>query len=102
MARDVTYTVTEAPAVLPAGVVDGLMLLMQILDTATPPNVVATANVPYPTLTYTFTDVADGSYVANVQALDSNGDPLGTAITQAFTVADAEGPVLQGIRGFII
>jgi hypothetical protein len=88
MARNVTFTVTTVPAVLPAGIADGQMLLMQILDTATPPNVVATANVPSPTLTNTFTGIADGSYSANVQALDSNGNPLGVAVTQAFTVAD--------------
>lgn len=88
MARNVTFTITTSPAVLPAGIADGKMLLMQILDTATPPNVVATANVPSPTLTNTFTNIADGSYVGNVQALDSNGSPLGTAVTTPFAVSD--------------
>jgi hypothetical protein len=88
MTRDVTYTVTVTAAVLPEGIADGQTLLMQIQDTSTPPNIIATANVPSPTLTYTFTGIDNGSYVAYVCALDSNGNPLGTPITQAFTVAD--------------
>jgi len=88
MARNVTFTVVTAPAVLPAGVADGASLLMQILSTDATPVVVATATVPAPALTTTFLAVADGSYTASVQALDSTGAPLGTAVTQPFTVAD--------------
>jgi hypothetical protein len=88
MARNVTFTVTTAPAVLPAGVADGAMLLMQILSTDPVPVVVATANVPAPLLTNTFTGIADGSYIASVTALDSTGAPLGIAVTQPFDVSD--------------
>jgi len=88
MTRDVTYTVTVTAAVLPEGVADGQALLMQIQDTSTPPNVIATATVPSPTLTNTFTGIENGSYVAYVTALDSTGNPLGIPVTQAFTVAD--------------
>jgi hypothetical protein len=88
MARNVTFTVTTAPAVLPAGVADGAMLLMQILSTDATPVVVATANVPAPLLTYTFTGIEDGSYIASVTALDSTGAPLGIAVPQPFDVSD--------------
>jgi len=35
----------------------------------------------------TFTDVAEGSYVATFQAVDSLGNALGSAVTQSFVVA---------------
>ncbi len=35
----------------------------------------------------TFTDVAEGSYVATFQAVDSLGNTLGGAVTQSFVVA---------------
>jgi len=85
MARDVSITTPVTPAVLPAGVAEGLMQFT-ITDTATPANVVATQNVAG--LTALFTGVADGSYIAVVQDLDTTGAPLGTPVSQAFTVAD--------------
>ena len=35
----------------------------------------------------TFADVAEGSYVATFQAVDSLGNALGSAVTQSFVVA---------------
>jgi hypothetical protein len=85
MARDVSITVPVVPAVLPEGIAEGLMQI-SITDTATPPNVIATQSVA--ALTALFTGIANGSYMAVAQDLDTTGAPLGTPVSQAFTVAD--------------
>lgn len=85
MARDVSITVSTVPAVLPAGIAQGLTRF-SILDTSVPPTVVATQDVAG--FSALFTGVTSGAYDAQVQALDTNGNPLGTPVVTPFTVID--------------
>jgi hypothetical protein len=85
MARDVSITATTTTSVLPPGVAQGLTQF-SILNDAVPPVVVYTQTVSG--FTALFTGVENGVYTAEVQALDTNGNNLGTPAVTPFTVVD--------------
>jgi predicted phage tail protein len=78
----VIIKVATTPLPLPAGVTAG-SLRFQLLDASN--NVAATQEATDTSVT--FDNVADGAYTATVQRLDSAGNPLGGAVSHAFTVA---------------
>ena len=87
MTRNVTVTIGTVPAVLPAGVSAGGMVVSllnaadsSVADTSTLPE-----GAPY---VASFTGIADGDYIAQAQAIDSTGADLGTAIQTPFSVSD--------------
>jgi hypothetical protein len=90
MPRNVSITFVTTTAVLPPGVSQGVSAayVVSILTNATPPVLVTSQNLPAGTLTALFTSVANGSYIAEAQALDSNGSLLGTPADTPFTVID--------------
>lgn len=90
MPRNVAVTFVTAPAVLPPGVSQGVAAayVASILTNAVPPVLVTSQNLAAGTLTALFTGVANGSYIAEVQALDSVGGLLGTPADTPFIVVD--------------
>jgi hypothetical protein len=87
---NVTLNITTTPATLPAGIIAGLLAL-SITDTAGNPvndaNGEPIAAQQVSGTSATFPNVAPGDYLASAVRLDSNGSPIGTAVTQGFTVA---------------
>jgi hypothetical protein len=86
---NVNINITTTPTALPAGVIAGL-LAISITDTAGHPvndaNGQALATQQVSGNSGTFNSVAAGDYIASVVRLDTNGTPLGNAVTQAFSV----------------
>jgi hypothetical protein len=86
---NVTLNIATTPVALPAGIVAGLLAL-SITDLAGQPVVDANGN-PIVVQTVadtqaTFANVVPGDYLANAVRLDTTGNPIGTKLTQAFTV----------------
>ena len=87
---NVIVNITTTPTALPAGITAGLLALSITDTTGKPVNdangqFIATQQVSGATAT--FANVAPGDYVASAVRLDTNGTPIGTPVTQAFTVA---------------
>lgn len=86
---NVILNITTTPTALPTGVIAGLLAL-SITDTSGKPVTDHNGQVLAPQQvsgnTATFANVSPGDYIASVARLDTNGTPIGTAVTQAFTV----------------
>lgn len=86
----VTLTVTTTPTALPPGITAGKLTL-----SITDPNGAPVQDAHQQPLaaqqvdgtTATFADVAPGNYLAQAVRLDANGSPIGTPVTQSFSVA---------------
>jgi len=78
---NVIVQVATTPQALPSGITAGA-LRFQLVDAQG--TVTATQDVNEASAT--FSNVADGTYVATVQRLDANGAGLGGAISQSITV----------------
>lgn len=92
---NVILNITTAPAALPAGVIAGLLAL-SITDPAGK-SVNDASGQPLTTqqvagTTATFANVGAGDYLASAVRLDTNGTPIGVAVTQAFSVAAPTAP----------
>jgi hypothetical protein len=84
--QTVILAVATTPVALPAGIVPGkLRFSIQVADLSQP---AVTQDVDGTTAT--FADVADGSYTATLQRLDSGSQPLGAAFIQSFAVVTPE------------
>jgi uncharacterized protein with FMN-binding domain len=101
MTRNVSVTVPTAPGVLGAGVVSGgiVVSLLNAADNSVSQAAPAVKTAPY---VANFTGVADGAYIASAQAVDSNGNALGAAVTAAFNVADLTYDAPTGALGVTV
>lgn len=85
----VTLNIATTPVALPAGVIAGLLAL-SITDVAGKPVTDTNGNpIAVQTVTdnqATFDNVVPGDYLASAVRLDTAGNPIGTPLTQAFTV----------------
>jgi len=87
---NVTINVVCAPMTLASGIVPG-QLSLSITDGSGKPVSDSAGNALAPQkvngLAATFSNVPDGSYLASAVRLDTNGDPIGTPVNQAFSVS---------------
>lgn len=79
----VVISVVTVQADLPEGITAGTNKRFSILDT----NGLIVQTQDVADVTATFSGVADGSLIASVQDLDSNGNNLGVAVTAPFTAS---------------
>lgn len=93
---NVTINITTTAAALPSGVIAGLLAL-SITDSAGHP-INDASGQPLVSQqvsgnTATFANVLAGDYIASAVRLDTNGTPIGSAVTQAFSVPAATASV---------
>jgi hypothetical protein len=86
MTSQVVVSVTTKDVQVPAGTVQGKFVF----------SVTGQPDQTVDAQTATFTGLADGDYVASVQALDSNGGRIGNQASVSFTVTAPASVTLQG------